>query len=118
MVCKMATKISQVAQKPAPQIEAGDRYWRSATGAPEAPKSSQIAPGAYSEYYPIDFDPPGLSFHDSGNNSGIVFCILPNLQAPNSMQNTCRELAKNFGIFVITNVDPMFHFKVCINICK
>jgi hypothetical protein len=29
--------------------------------------------------------------------------IPPNRQAPNSMQNTCRELAKNFETLVITS---------------
>ena len=49
-------------------------------------------------------DPFGFNFHDYRNTFGIVLCILPNRQAPNSMQNIRRELAKNFGKLVITNV--------------
>ena len=62
---------------------------------PASQKTPESLKVAFLMHFHRFWDPPGLSFYDFGNNSGIVFCIQPNRQAPNSMQNTCRELANN-----------------------
>ena len=48
------------------------------------------------ELFFIHFGTLQASVYDSGTNSGNVSCILPNRQAPNSMQDTSRELTKIF----------------------
>ena len=40
--------------------------------------------------------PPGIGFNDFENNAGIVSFIPQKCPAPNSMQNTTNQLAKNF----------------------